>query len=42
LRRVADALHARIRIVFETTQGEALHVAESGARYRAKRLRKRK
>jgi transcriptional regulator with XRE-family HTH domain len=43
LRRVADALHARIRIVFETTQrSKTLHVAEPAAPYRAKRVIKRK
>ena len=38
LRRVADALHARLRIVFEPAEkGKALHVAESAATYRRKR-----
>jgi transcriptional regulator with XRE-family HTH domain len=38
LRRVADALHARVRIVFEpTTTGKEKRVAESAAPYGAKR-----
>jgi len=38
LRRVADALHARVRIVFEPAEkGNVIHVAESAATYRAKR-----
>src|SRR5688572_17233677 len=38
LRRVADALHARVRIVFEPAEaGKGLHVAESAASYRSKR-----
>ncbi len=38
LRRVADALHARVRIVFESAEtGNGMHVAESTASYRAKR-----
>jgi transcriptional regulator with XRE-family HTH domain len=38
LRRVADALHARVRIVFEPAKtGNGMHVAESPASYRAKR-----
>ena len=40
LRRVADALHARIRIVFEPVKtGSGMSVAESAAAYRAKRAR---
>src|SRR6266446_2702772 len=38
LRRVADALHARVRIAFEpTTTGNEKRVAESAAKYGAKR-----
>ena len=38
LRRVADALHARVRIVFEPAKtGNGMHVAEPPASYRAKR-----
>ena len=38
LRRVAEALHARVRIVFETVEtGNKLRVAESAISYRAKR-----
>ena len=38
LRRVADALHARVRIVFEPVEkANATQVAESAATYRAKR-----
>ncbi len=38
LRRVADALHARVRIVFEPADtGKGMHIAESAASYRAKR-----
>jgi len=40
LRRVADALHARVRIVFEPAKtGSGMRVAESAASYRAKRAR---
>lgn len=40
LRRVADALHARIRIVFEPAKtGNRMRVAEFAASYRAKRAR---
>ncbi len=40
LRRVADALHARLRIVFEPAKtGNGMRIAESGAPYRAKRAR---
>jgi transcriptional regulator with XRE-family HTH domain len=40
LRRVADVLHARVRIVFERGEtGKAMHIAESAASYRAKRDR---
>lgn len=38
LRRVADALDARVRIVFEPAEtGKGMQVAESAASYRAKR-----
>jgi transcriptional regulator with XRE-family HTH domain len=38
LRRVANALHARVRVVFEPTETRSgMHVAESPALYRAKR-----
>ena len=38
LRRVADALHARVRIVFEPAKtGNGMRIAESAASYRAKR-----
>ena len=38
LRRVADALHARVRIVFEPAEtGEGMRVAESAASFRGKR-----
>ena len=38
LRRVAESLHARVRIVFERAEtGKGLQVAESAARYRGKR-----
>jgi len=38
LRRVADVLHARVRIVFEPTETEhGMHIAETTASYRAKR-----
>jgi transcriptional regulator with XRE-family HTH domain len=40
LRRVAGALRARVRIVFEPTHGgKAMRVAESATPYRAKRPR---
>jgi transcriptional regulator with XRE-family HTH domain len=40
LRRVADALHARVRIVFEPAKtGNGMRVAEYAASYRAKRAR---
>jgi hypothetical protein len=39
LRRVADALHARIRIVFEPTRSQTgKSVAESRTRYGAKQV----
>lgn len=42
LRRVAEALHARVRVVFEPEPEEAgMHVAEVSAPYRAKRARTR-
>jgi DNA-binding XRE family transcriptional regulator len=38
LRRVAEALHARVRVVFETEPKESgMHVAEPAASYRPKR-----
>jgi DNA-binding XRE family transcriptional regulator len=38
LRRVADVLHARVRIVFEPAETEdGMHIAETTASYRAKR-----
>jgi transcriptional regulator with XRE-family HTH domain len=38
LRRVADVLHARVRVLFEPTEtGNGAHVAEPAASYRAKR-----
>jgi transcriptional regulator with XRE-family HTH domain len=38
LRRVAEALHARVRVVFEPDEDEAgLHVAESRTGYEAKK-----
>jgi DNA-binding XRE family transcriptional regulator len=38
LRRVADVLHARVRIVFEAAETEdGMHIAETTASYRAKR-----
>jgi transcriptional regulator with XRE-family HTH domain len=40
LRRVAEALHARVRVVFESEKKRnALHGAESGAAYGAKPAR---
>ncbi len=43
LRRVAEALHARVRIVFEPAKaGNRMRVAESGAPYRAKRARSKR
>src|ERR1700693_4142249 len=40
LRRVADALHARVRIVFEPAESKnRVHIAESPARYRTKRTK---
>jgi len=39
LRRVADVLNARVRVVFESeTTGTGMHVAEAAATYRAKRV----
>lgn len=38
LRRVADALHARVRVMFEPSKtGNGVHAAEITASYRAKR-----
>ncbi|MBI2997308.1 MAG: helix-turn-helix transcriptional regulator, partial [Deltaproteobacteria bacterium] len=39
LRRVAEALHARVRIVFEPAKTGGMHIAESAAPYRPKRSR---
>ena len=40
LRRIADAMHARVRIVFEPAKtGSGMRIAESAAPYRAKRAR---
>lgn len=38
LRRVAEALHARVRVVFEPAEDEpGLRIAEDSAEYKAKR-----
>lgn len=38
LRRVAEVLHSRVRVVFEPSEtGKGMHVAEPPASYRAKR-----
>lgn len=43
LRRVAEALHARVRVIFEPTKGKTgMHVAEARAPYRAKRAKTKK
>ena len=43
LRRVADALHARVRVVFEPVGSKSrMQIAESPASYRAKRRTKRR
>jgi len=40
LRRVADALHARVHVVFEPAKtGNGVRIAESAESYRAKRAR---
>jgi len=40
LRRVAEALHARVRVVFEPEeQGAGTRVSEAGVAYRAKRAK---
>ena len=40
LRRVADVLNARVRVMFEPeTKGTGTHVAEAAATYRARRVR---
>jgi transcriptional regulator with XRE-family HTH domain len=40
LRRVADVLHARVRVVFEPVKtGNGMSVAETAATYRSKRAR---
>jgi len=43
LRRVAEALHAHVRVVFEPEKkNDAMHVAERGAVYGAKHARVRR
>ena len=43
LRRVAEALHARVRIVFEPTdEGSGMRVAEAATHYRADRGRSKR
>lgn len=43
LRRVAEALHARVRIVFEPEGKETgMRVAEAGAAYRTKRSKRKR
>lgn len=43
LRRVADALHARVRVVFEPAKtSHGMRIAESAASYRTKRARTRR
>lgn len=43
LRRVAEALRARVRVVFEVDEGQAgLHAAEENVPYRASRTREPK
>lgn len=38
LRRVAEALHAKVRVVFEPAgKGAGMHIAEASVSYRAKR-----
>ena len=38
LRRVAEALHSQVRVIFEPVENRAgLHIAETSAPYRAKR-----
>jgi transcriptional regulator with XRE-family HTH domain len=38
LRRVAEALHAKVRVVFESSaKGSGIRIAEAGASYRTKR-----
>jgi transcriptional regulator with XRE-family HTH domain len=38
LRRVADALHSRVRVIFEPVENRTgMHIAETPAPYRAKR-----
>lgn len=38
LRRVAEALHAKVRVVFEPTKkGTGMHIAEASASYHTKR-----
>jgi transcriptional regulator with XRE-family HTH domain len=38
LRRVAEALHSRVRVIFEPVENQTgMHVAEASAPYRAKR-----
>ena len=43
LRRVAEALHARVRVVFEPEGKETgMHVSEAGTAYRAKSAKKKR
>ena len=43
LRRVAEALHARVRIVFEPEgEGTGMRVAEAGVAYRTKRAKNKR
>ena len=43
LRRVAEALHARVRVVFEPEgKGTGMRVAETGAAYRTKRAKSKR
>ncbi len=43
LRRVAEALHARVRVVFESEgEGTGTRVAEAGVSYRTKRTKKKR
>ena len=38
LRRVAEALHSRVRVIFEPLENQTgMHVAETAAPYQAKR-----
>jgi transcriptional regulator with XRE-family HTH domain len=42
LRRVAEALHAKVRVVFEPEGDTGMRVAEATATYRAKRTKSKK